>query len=160
MISILSVFILLKNIAVKLWSMKPVRYVIIGVFAFYLVSDFYTTTMSRASNTSFTFPGWDALITIPEFEFNPNYVKSGKASFSIVSALSMLASIFVPGILFIAIILVLQKALNTYKAPPLPIMYASDDAEEVVVADYRLPVLYTKWEAEEEYEDEEGDTDE
>ncbi len=154
MISILSVFLLLKNIAVKLWSIKPVRYIAIAAFTYYLVSNFYTTTMTRASNTTFVFPGWDALIAIPEFAFNPSYIKSGKASFSILSALTMLASVFVPGFLFVGIVLYVQKAINTYKAPPLPIMYAHEEADEVLVADYRMPVLYTKWEEEEEDEDE------
>lgn len=155
MISLLSVFLILRNIAVKLWSIKPVRYIAIAAFTYYLVSNFYTTTMSRASSTTFTFPGWDALITIPEFQFNPSYIKSNKASFSIISSISMLVSVFVPGFLFVAIILFLQKVINTYKAPPLPIMYANEAADEVLVADYRMPVLYSKWEAEYEEEEEE-----
>lgn len=100
MISILSVFLLLKNMIVKLWAIKPVRY-----------------------------------IAIPTFEFNPSYIKSGKATFGIVSALSMLASVLVPGFIFVGITLFIQKAINTYKAPPLPIMYAKEDADEVLVAD-------------------------
>lgn len=160
MLYLLSAINLLKNVAVKLWSIKWIRFLAIGGFAYYLISGFGSQVMSRASNTTFTFPGWDAIITIPEINYNPNFVKSNKASYGIMNAISRLGSIFIPGSFLIAIVLFVQKALNTFKAPPLPIVYTKDDADEVLVADYRMPVLYTKGEPDYYEEDEEDEIDE
>ncbi len=89
--------------------------------------------------------------------FNPNYTKSGKTSEGILGALVTLASVFGPGIVLIVIVLFVQKALSDIKAPPLPIIYSKDDADEIIVEDYRMPVLYTKGESEEYEEDDEDD---
>ncbi len=90
--------------------------------------------------------------------YNPNYTKSGKTTAGVLGALITLASVFGPGIVLIIIVLFVQKALSDMKAPPLPIIYSKDDADEVIVEDYRMPMLYTKGESE-EYEDDEEDED-
>lgn len=156
MLAIISLVNEFKNLVVKLWSYKIVRIAVYLGFAYYVGSGFYTKVMSRASSTTFVFPGWDALITIPEISYNPSFIKSGKATAGWGSALTTLGSVMAPGFLFVGIILFLQKVWNTYKAPPLPIVYRKEDAEDVIVDDYRMPVLYTQGTADldEEYEEE------
>lgn len=151
---------LIKNIIVKLWSYKIVRFVVWGYLAYYLVSGFGTRVLSRASSTTFAFPALQDILPNPQFGFNPNFIKSNKANFSIINSINMLASIFIPGILIIAIVLYVQKVINTFKAPPLPIIFASEDADDVLVSDYRMPELYTKDEAEYDDEDEDDEDDE
>ncbi|MFI3116298.1 MAG: hypothetical protein R3Y12_09190 [Clostridia bacterium] len=158
MLYFLSFINLIKNIIVKLWSYKIVRIVVWGYLAYYLISGFGTKVMSRMNSTNFDFPGWSALMPNSNIGFNPNFIKSNKANFSIINSITMLFSIFAPGALFVAIILYVQKVINTFKAPPLPIVFAHEDAEDVLVSDYRLPELYTKDEA--EYDDDDEDEDE
>lgn len=156
---------LIKNIIVKLWSYTIVRVLVAAWLAYYIGGGFYSRVMARASNVNFAFPGWDTLFYIPNFAFNPSFIKSGKASFGIMNSITRLGSIFAPGLMIVGIILYLQKVFNTYKAPPLPVIYRGEDAEDVIVADYRMPVLYTKGEAvyydedEDEYEEEETVSD-
>ncbi len=158
MLYILSFFNLIKNLIVKLWSYKSVRVIACLGLAYYLGSGFYDRIMLRASSANFDFLGWDTIIKIPEFNFNPSFVKSGKTSAGVVGAITTLASVFGPGLLFVGIILFLQKVWNGYKAPPLPILYNNEDSEDVIVQDYRMPVLFTKGESwDEDDEVEEGD---
>lgn len=157
MLYLSSLINLLKNILVKLWSCKPLRVLACLAFAYYLGSGFYNKISTRLAAASLTFLGWDTIFIMPEFNFNPDFVKSGKTTAGVMSALGTLASVMGPGFAFVGIVLFLQKVWNTYKAPPLPIIYNSEDAEEVLVADYRMPVLYTKGESfDEEYEEEES----
>lgn len=157
MLYLLSTINLVKNILVKLWSYTIVKVIVIGCFAFYVGEGFYSRVASRASNMNFEFPGWSTLFYIPGFEYNPSFIKSGKTTYGVFNALTKLASVYFPGLLFVAIILFLQKVVNTYKAPPLPIIYRGED---VIVTDYRMPTLYTKGESYEDDEDEEDDCEE
>lgn len=157
MLYILSSINLVKNQLVKLWSIKWVRYALILGFTYYLGEGFYARTASRINFSTLTIPTWSSIFYIPNIEFNPNFIKSNKASFSIINALTKLGSIFTPGLLMVAIILFLQKCFNTYKAPPLPIIYRGEDAEDIVEEDYTLPVLFTKGEC---FDDDEDDDDE
>lgn len=158
MLYLLSFINLIKNIVVKIWSYKPVRVVVSLGFAYYLINRFGTNTMARATNADLSFPGWDAIFYMPEFGFNPNFIKSGKANYGWATALTKISSVFAPGLLFVGVILFLQKVWNTFQAPPLPLLYRGEDAEDVIVEDYRMPVLFTKGEA--EYDDEEDELDE
>ncbi len=146
MLYLLSAINLFKNILVKLWSVTLVRVAVIGAFTYYIVSRFGTTFMSRASNSDLSFQGFDSIFYFSDFGFNPEYIKSRKATFGIMNALSRLGSVYLPGLLAVGIILFVQKAINTYKAPPLPIIYRGEDADTVVALDYRIPILYTKGE--------------
>lgn len=146
---------LIKNVLVKLWSHKPVRFVVMGYFAYYCVSGFYTTAAARATNLVLEFPGWEALMPTGDIGFNPDFIKSRKATAGVWGAAKMLGSVFGPGLAGVAVLLYLQKMMNTYMAPPLPVLYCGEDAEDIIVDDYRMPVLYTKGEAEYDEDEEE-----
>lgn len=156
MLYLFSAINLFKNILEKIWSYKIVRFLVWSYLAYYLISGFGSRAMSRVSNLNFTFNGWDSIISIPSLGFNANYIKSNKATGGVINAISKLFSVFVPGLTISAIILYLQDSLNKFKAPPLPIIFNNDEADEIIVADYRMPTLYTKGESE-YYDDEEYD---
>lgn len=158
MLYLLSLINLFKNTIVKLWSYKIVRFGAYAYLTYYLGWGFISKVMSRINSANLVFPGWEALINIPQISFNPTFIKSNKATASIPSAISMLTSIFVPGLIIVGIILLLQKALNTFKAPPLPIIYSGEDAEDIIVEDYRMPILYTKGES--DYDDDDDEEEE
>lgn len=160
MLYLLSALNLFKNILVKLWSYTIVKVIVVAAFTFYVGEGFYSRVSSRMSNLNLEFPGWSTLFYIPGFEYNPNFVKSGKASFGIMNSIIRLASVFFPGLLSVGIILFLQKVYNNYKAPPLPIIYRAEDAEDVLVTDYRMPTLFTKGEDDGYDYDEDEDDDE
>lgn len=144
MLYLLSFINLIKNLIVKIWSYKPVRIIVYLYVAYYFSSGFYSKVATRISSANLEFLGWDTIFIIPKFSFNPNFIKSNKASFGIFNAFKMLVSVFTPGLLMVALILYLQKVFNTFKAPPLPIIYQNEEAEEVLVEDYRMPELFTK----------------
>ncbi len=146
MLYLCSLINLVKNILVKIWSNKVIRVLLCVGFAYYLGSGFYDKMSARLSSASFPFLGWDTIFSFPEINYNPNFTKSNKNSYGIMASLTTLGSVMGPGFAFVGIILFLQKVWNTYKAPPLPIIYNAEDAEDVLVADYRMPTLYTKGE--------------
>lgn len=155
MLYLVSLVNLMKNVVVKLWSYKIVRFAVYGYLFYYFGYGMYEKISARLGTTVIEWQGWEAVMPNFQLGYNPSFTKSGKANFGIMNAISRLGSVFVPGLLGVAIILYLQKVFNTFKAPPLPILYSGNDADELIVEDYRLPVLYTPGEAEEEYDEDE-----
>ncbi|OON99053.1 MAG: hypothetical protein ATN35_02370 [Epulopiscium sp. Nele67-Bin004] len=164
---ILSIINCIKNIAVSLWDKKIVRLVVGGVFAFYLIYNFSSAAYTRLeAQGGATMPTVSEATTIIKNMFTPDssittfnsgYKKSNKSNFSVSNSITMLIEVFVPGILIAAIIMLAYQFFVSSRATALPILYTKDD--DLVEEDYRIPMIYTKGESEDE-EDDEDEQDE